>query len=86
MTKRKLIIALTIFSVAVFGYNYWKESLFSDSLFECNVEALSRTEPGIYIHCYKTIVSDPTDQVTYCGTCSTIPGRWKSGMDFCTNQ
>lgn len=54
-----------------------------DDLFNANVEALAQNESGKYIDCYERIVSDPTDEVMYCGTCSEIPGRWKSGMSFC---
>ncbi len=54
-----------------------------ESLFVLNVEALSQSESGSYVHCWRTIVSDPTSRVKYCGTCDEIPGREYSGMDFC---
>lgn len=50
-------------------------------------DILSRIESsGQYIDCYKNIESDPSDYVTYCGTCSDIPGRWKGGMSFCEKK
>jgi len=52
-------------------------------LFEENVEALSQVESGEYVRCWETVMSDPTDDVRYCGTCSVIPGRGYSGMGFC---
>lgn len=85
MSKPKIfciIVSLVILTnAAVFTYKSINYKI-SPLLFE-NIEALAQNESGKYIDCYERIVSDPTDDVMYCGTCSEIPGRGKSGMSFC---
>lgn len=77
-----IILSLVILTNAVvFTYKSINNRI-SPLLFE-NIEALAQNESGKYIDCYERIVSDPTDEVMYCGTCSEIPGRPKSGMSFC---
>lgn len=74
------LFAVSILVAVIGGICDFKNDTF---LLEENVEALAQTEHGEYIRCYDTITSDPTDNVRYCGTCQDIPGRWKSGMNFC---
>ena len=54
-----------------------------NELFNANVEALSQIEQGEYVRCYDRIVTDSTVTVLYCATCTIMPGRWKSGMNYC---
>ncbi|MDY2935158.1 MAG: hypothetical protein SOT20_02850, partial [Candidatus Cryptobacteroides sp.] len=41
-----------------------------------NVDALASEESSEGGNkCYKNVTDDPADQVVYCGTCRSIPGR-----------
>lgn len=80
-----MLLSFVLLSVAFVTVTKTRQK--NSDLFILNVEALSRIESsGQYIDCYKNIESDPSDYVTYCGTCSDIPGRWKGGMSFCEKK
>lgn len=85
MSKLRIFsIAASLFLLIVAGSLMYKSMTYRiDPLFAANIEALVRSEDGQYVDCYERIVSDPSETVFYCGTCSEIPGRWKSGMSFC---
>lgn len=86
MSKSRIysIIALLLLLIVAGGLMYKSVTCRIDPLLVANIEALVRSEgDGQYVDCYERIVSDPSETVFYCGTCSEIPGRWKSGMSFC---
>ncbi len=85
--KLKIYWAISVISLcaAISGIVFCVEKFSAETslLFVYNVEALSQTESGQYVHCYDTIHADSTETVLYCGTCSVQPGRGWSGMNFC---
>jgi len=83
--KGHKVVGVLVILLAV-GVSLFRYFCFEKSFVSQNVEALSQQEHGIYVHCYDYIKADPTDNVMYCGTCSMIPGTWRGGMNFCTNQ
>ena len=56
------------------SFAYLNSESRSDDMFSANVEALARDESR-GVKCFYQLTADPNDQVTYCGTCSELPGR-----------
>ena len=46
-----------------------------DSFIEANIDALAETEASSGKKCYNNIKNDPVEEVVFCGTCTTLPGR-----------
>ena len=85
MKKKVFLVAgAVLFAAAVSAIVYVNNERNSmDELFNANVEALASGEHGSYTKCYNTIKAHKTENVMYCGTCTVLPGMWRSGMSFC---
>ena len=75
MRKKFFFIAVSaIVAVSAGIFAYLNSESRSDDMFSANVEALARDESR-GVKCFYQLTADPNDQVTYCGTCSELPGR-----------
>ena len=81
--KRIVLLIVSLFVASLIGVFVWHERTSVEAIISTNVEALLQVEHGEYDRCWRRIRTDISDTVVYCGTCSEVPGTYKSGMDFC---
>lgn len=81
--KRIVLLIVSLFAASLASVFVWQERTSVEAIILTNVEALSQVEHGEYDRCWRRIRTDISDTVVYCGTCSEVPGTYKSGMDFC---
>lgn len=77
--KRKTFFTLVaIFVSTISLYLVGKEQApCRDHHLQLNIDALADGESGAGNDCYDILHNDPTEQVIFCGSCTTEPGRGK---------
>ena len=73
MKRIFIYLALILASVTVIAVADSRNKV--DSFIEANIDALAETEASSGKKCYNNIKNDPVEEVVFCGTCTTLPGR-----------
>lgn len=71
--KKVIFVAIAIMVLCVSVALTVKSFSGRDYVLDANVEVIASSESNA--ECYKTLITDPSDTVKYCGTCSDQPGR-----------